>query len=160
MDIKLIALHENKAHLESVAATLNIAANKLLSLSMSSSETTKALNTLKANLASIDDAIGETSALIAGGGGEDDQPDNQILEIDSKDDRIFVIAVKHMVRRAEQNRKAPLKSVITCPVCLTKLHKLDRKTVFCSNSGAGNCKNRYYTKVRSPRFIRLNTLEG
>ncbi|APD18849.1 hypothetical protein [Vibrio phage J14] len=44
----------------------------------------------------MDDAIGETNALIAGGGCEDDQPDNQILEIDSKDDRIFLIAVKHM----------------------------------------------------------------
>ncbi|APD18850.1 hypothetical protein [Vibrio phage J14] len=30
VDLKLIALHENKAHLESVAATLNTAANKLL----------------------------------------------------------------------------------------------------------------------------------
>ncbi|UYD21553.1 hypothetical protein [Vibrio phage 29Fa.3] len=158
MDLKLIALHENKAHLESVAATLKIAATKLLNLAGETATTAKALDTLKANLASIDDAIQETNDLIAGGKGETAQPDDRCLEIDSDDDKIFVIAVKHMIQRAEQNRKAPLKAMISCPVCLTKMQKLDRKTVFCSNSGAGNCKNRFYTKTRSPRFIRANTL--
>ena len=47
------------------------------------------------------------------------------------------------------NKAAQAGSVVICPSCCKAFTKHDAKEVFCSNSGPGNCKNHYWTIMRS-----------
>lgn len=47
------------------------------------------------------------------------------------------------------NKSAPAGTGVTCPSCSKAFVKRDAKEVFCSNTGPGNCKNHYWTVMRS-----------
>jgi len=47
------------------------------------------------------------------------------------------------------NKAAPAGTGVNCPSCGKGFTKRDAKEVFCSNAGAGNCKNHYWTIMRS-----------
>jgi len=41
-------------------------------------------------------------------------------------------------------KKAPVGSVVRCPVCGRTFKKRSYQQAFCSNKGRGNCKDRYW----------------
>jgi len=50
-------------------------------------------------------------------------------------------------------------SLIACPTCGKKIAKANAK-VFCSNKGAGNCKDRYWNTVSDKRRERAVEYSG
>ncbi|WYC17980.1 hypothetical protein [Vibrio phage vB_VneS_J26] len=56
-----------------------------------------------------------------------------------------------MVAIKRSNEHLPIGSKMACPVCNVKITKARYNTNFCSNKGAGNCKDAFYQATQGDR---------
>ncbi|ANO57597.1 hypothetical protein [Vibrio phage vB_VhaS-a] len=75
-----------------------------------------------------------------------------ITELSDSDFKDMVNAMSERQRIARAAKKG---SFVGCPVCLRHFSKSSYQQSFCSNAGKSNCKEVFYTTIRSARAKKL-----
>ncbi|UOX38449.1 hypothetical protein VpasPP24_109 [Vibrio phage Vpas_PP24] len=70
-------------------------------------------------------------------------------------DSEYISQVRAMRATYTTSRNAQAGAKVPCPVCSKELVKTSHQQSFCSNSGQGNCKDIFFSIVRSARAKRL-----
>lgn len=66
----------------------------------------------------------------------------------------FYKGISDMQRRYIDNQRSAVGTTIRCAACRRRILKKSYQTQFCSNKGAGNCKDKYWNVANEKRLYR------
>jgi hypothetical protein len=100
------------------------------------------------------DVMTESEALQEQHDGEQAWDDFEEIEREQKIESFFS-TVNARKARYEANKAVAVGEAIACACCAKPIVKRSYQTQFCSNKGAGNCKDRYWNCATPKRRNRL-----
>ena len=72
-------------------------------------------------------------------------------EFDEYNQQTYYAELNEMQKRYADNKHSDIGTTIRCAYCAKRIIKQSQQHQFCSNKGAGNCKDAYWNNVDDTR---------